>query len=220
MTSPIQDAEGNAVLHSETRALKDVWLYDDARLETEIQQDIFSKLGGSAEEARPYFLDILHCDVVKCAGNQPDITPICQEARRRASEWAPRSRPSTPHSASTHKLRRSTSSPSKHMPPNNPISPRARKHVRMVFKEDCQSVFELNDFQSFIKCILDCVKGIFVVLRFRSRPHTVTSAWLHAESRLPSSRRQRRQLFVLPNYWYWEAFRLGVREALRRHTSV
>ena len=196
---PKQDAGGNAALFPETLVLKDAWLNDDARLESEIQQDIFSRLGTSAGDARRYFLDIEHCNVVKRADSKPDLTPICSKGQRKTSKWTPGSSYITPLSASTHKLRQSTLSPSKHPPPDKASPPtlRARKHIRVVFKENCRSVFELNSFESFIQCILDCVKGTFVVLRICSRPHTVTSARLHANGWLRSSRRQRRQLLVL-----------------------
>ena len=68
--------DGKTVLSEETYILKDLWQEHDAKLETEIQEDIFSHIGYLARDARQYFLPIMHDGLVECGG-AADVTPIC-----------------------------------------------------------------------------------------------------------------------------------------------
>lgn len=148
----ISDDGETLVLSEETRILKDGWLFEDARLEKDIQDDIFERISknmgeAAAEHARQYFLTILHDSVVTSGEGKDDITPVCKPKDQRpvgqvdiVSETTSQEAPSSRHIPRRHG---------------------ARKHVRTVFKEHCKNVFELTDFGSFIKCLIGCTNGMF-----------------------------------------------------------
>lgn len=164
--------DGRAILGEETYALKDVWLYADACMEKGIQDDIFSKLGDKADEARPYFLTIMHDGVTTTGDGKDDITPICPSEHRSTATWTSPDKPLNCHSSSTFDLRGDVTVDSKPVEPQTSTwggrhagsrNHCARKHVRTVFKERCRSVFELSDFRSFVECLLGCAKGMSLV---------------------------------------------------------
>ena len=173
--NPKLDDNGDAILGEETYALKDVWLYVDARMEKDIQDDIFQKLDKKAEEARPYFLTIMHDGVTKTYGGDDDITPICLPEHRSLAEWTSSDNTLGCHSASAFELRGDRTAGSKPAGPKDAtwgeidVGSRnhcARKHVRTVFKECCMNVFELKDFKSFIECLIGCAKGVTIAFLF------------------------------------------------------
>ena len=150
--NPELDDDGNAILSKETYALKDVWLYADARMEKDIQDDIFAKLGDKAGEARPYFLTIMHDSVTRTGCGEDDMTPICPPEQASLAAW-------TPPDQNLH----CSSSAFEPCKAAGPQLDWARKHVRTVFKELCKSVYELPDFRSLVECLLGCVKGMFFI---------------------------------------------------------
>lgn len=195
------DTEGKPILGEDVYVLKDVWLYCDAQLESEIQNDIFSKLPpNERKDARQYFLEIMHDTVVKCGEKMEadDVTPICTVNNRRTTTWTDPTRELVPHSSSRNQLRGDQRADAKPQPPKTSShvdriahNYSARKHVRTVFKERCKSVFELEDFKSLLQCLLGCIRGVSVHFFVHSPIDLVVSPEVHEDCRLCSSRRQR-----------------------------
>ena len=147
----ILDDSGDAIFISDdVHALKDFWPRADARLEGEIQSEIFSALKEDALDARKYFLTILLENVVESHGNA-DITPACPLSERTPINW-------TAPDDETANI----------PPPYRNHS--ARKHVRIVFKECGQCMHEIGDLRNAFRCLQGCAKGTFVSTAEHSVP--------------------------------------------------
>ena len=179
-----RDDKGNVVVSEETYVLKDVWTYCESRLEKNIQDGIFSRLGDKAEIARRYFLTIVHDGVVTLCDGSPDVTAVCSEDGRTPGVWTHDSHSHRSRSESKDELQMSVASGSRW----NRAEPgdfgrteckhRSRKHVRTVFKECCRPVGELTSFKELFQCLIDIVEG-------QSLPHAktgpvLTQRWMEA----------------------------------------
>ncbi|KAH9937783.1 uncharacterized protein BXZ73DRAFT_735, partial [Epithele typhae] len=134
------------------KVLKDVWLYEDARLEHDIQGAIFQKLDDSAQQ---HFLKILVDSVVQLSDGESDITAMCPNEK---TEW-------TQIYYVPSIARRDVIASQKPARPERNAFPRMlksrhRKHVRTVFEGRCESVYELRDFSSFLRCVAGCAKAL------------------------------------------------------------
>ncbi|KAK7468980.1 hypothetical protein VKT23_003478 [Stygiomarasmius scandens] len=179
-------------LSEEVYVIKDAYLFEEADLEQDIQRKIFAKLrelddtnaseGNSTqyyEEAKPYFLEILMDSVVdlSCGSSDPqlDITPDVLTVPAVFTGRSPYSLPKLTE-GSQRVSQRDVEKNFKHdPPPPNPIETHRRKHIRTVFKERCQSVYELTDAKAFVRCLRDATKGL-MYLRLAGYVHRDISA--------------------------------------------
>ncbi|KAF9074801.1 hypothetical protein BDP27DRAFT_1415727 [Rhodocollybia butyracea] len=136
----VRRVELDGSLSKEEYVLKDVWLLDDTPLEHEIQNRVRERLGDDVWLlAKRYFLTITAEEVVRVDG-EDDVTPL--PARR-------------------HFRTRDNQTPLPRSPVNKvTVKLYRRKHVRVVFKEVCASVYELVDGGSLGRCLTDTVQGL------------------------------------------------------------
>ncbi|KAH9932034.1 uncharacterized protein BXZ73DRAFT_101409 [Epithele typhae] len=135
------------------KVLKDVWLYEDASLEHDIQGAIFQKLDDSAQQ---HFLKILVDGVVQLSDGESDITAMCPNEK---TEWT------QIYYVPSMKVRQNVIASQKPARRERNAFPRMlksrrRKHVRTVFEGRCESVYELRDFSSFLRCVAGCAKAL------------------------------------------------------------
>lgn len=164
-------------LADEVNVLKDYHLHDDAQTESEIQRDIFAglhrldacntALGNPTtheEDAKPYFMSILADESVALEDNTPDQTPSRLDNSRpykytRAEKLAVEA--SAEGSARTtgcdpHRDRFPCSSGEE-----SDLKLQPRIHQRIVFKELCDTLYALRDFQLYVGCLASVTKGMF-----------------------------------------------------------
>ncbi|EIW83947.1 hypothetical protein CONPUDRAFT_99596 [Coniophora puteana RWD-64-598 SS2] len=160
------------------KALKDTYLFDDAVLERDIRDQIMESLKGVAEvnieNAARYFMDYELDEVVRLPSEdekwvEDDLTS-CTDANVRAF-YTPDSIGHGPN-ALPESQRASTSQRDSSRP--TPTDSQAgasggqtkpaetcwdnlqyhrRKHVRTVFSQVCQSIYELDNWATFIRCM-------------------------------------------------------------------
>lgn len=184
------DSDGTRQLDTNVNVLKDVWLFEDALGDQAIQDAIFANLqkldeaksmSGMAEEAKKYFMTILKDEKVQVYGKD-DITPRCALRMDRTTEGSQQQdsddSDSVTHSV-THSETTTEASPVHH-----------RIHWRTVYKERCETVYEVLDFQDLTECIQHNIKGtVLSALTFNySQPHRFM---VHALGRIRSWRHQR-----------------------------
>ena len=190
----VLDGNGDTIFISDDiYVLKDSWLYENARLEGDIQREIFSELSeADADEARKFFLTILVENVVEWDG-EADVTPVCPRCDRTRIDWT-MERSGGPRSSAALAERRDRIANSKSAEAKTRSSIYrtfdARKHVRIVFKERGRCMYEVTDLRRAFQCLLGCVKGAFVApvgCCTIDLAHVLYSALLHEESRVRSS---------------------------------
>lgn len=179
------DQEGERALDPNVCVLKDVWLFDDVKGERAIQDAIFANLrkideeaapGTSkvAEEARPYFMTILEDEAVQVNG-QNDITPgPCQirDSIPFTKAAAKDARPATVEGAqresnpawARHTQAIKTEQPLRHTP---------RIHRRTIFKERCDTIYDLHDFRDLVQMLQHVIHGMFLLFLFQWERLTV-----------------------------------------------
>lgn len=153
-------ADGTCELSEENYVLKDVWLYSDAKLESEIRDDIFERLRqvdtdnngetNHAEEAKDYFMNFEDDSSWRVMlPGQPDIidisTDIPQDARQTAFIGY---KPAPARSGSQNTSTLDVS------------ALKSRMHVRTVFTEVCQTVYEIRDIRTLLRCLIDIIQGM------------------------------------------------------------
>ena len=154
---PSCDEEGNPMLEEDSLVVKDKWLYVGSLLERDIQNKIFDALGDDAKDARQYFLTIHSEEIIQIGGENAcdDVTPVC--VSKIPADWTI---PQDTQAVIPQKIQlcQERASQSTLAAPRPPYT--ARMHVRTVFRECCQTVFELTDFRSLLLCLLGCVRGL------------------------------------------------------------
>ncbi|KAJ6511328.1 hypothetical protein C8R47DRAFT_1094681 [Mycena vitilis] len=161
--------EWTGELEDKEYVLKDVWLYDDARLERDIQTAIFTALEAKdktgntthATDAKQYFMTIIE-DWTVTSDSREDRSAAAPDS------WSPARftntaqalqtpRPAALRTPSNEFGRLRISQPAKSTPKHQ-----SRIHVRTVFDEVCQTLYEISDYKTVTKYIIDIVQ----VLRY------------------------------------------------------
>ncbi|KAG6807983.1 hypothetical protein H0H92_005820 [Tricholoma furcatifolium] len=151
-------------LENEFRVLKDAWLFSEAVLQKEIQAEIFSALLASdikPEQYQPYFMEILHDWVVDIG--EARGTKVADVSHKLPTEYTeatftrapiPKGGSITPGSQRSEEpvLDKAKNSTTRAPSPNALLHQR-RKHVRTVFAEHCETVFEVEDVKSMVKTL-------------------------------------------------------------------
>ncbi|KAJ8689515.1 hypothetical protein PTI98_012414 [Pleurotus ostreatus] len=127
----------------ELHVLRDVWLYHGSTMEKDNQDQIFGKFDeGTREKARPHFLTILQDVEVSFKTNdveRKDITPLATGLSFAILDYQGASKISF--------------QPSRE-------APKARIHVRTVFKECCEPVYDIEDSVTLAKCLDGAIVGL------------------------------------------------------------
>ncbi|KAJ7675771.1 hypothetical protein DFH06DRAFT_977041, partial [Mycena polygramma] len=140
--------------------LKDVWVYEDTPLEGETRGAIFTVLKAKdkaertthATDAEPYFMTFAHDWKVQSEHLPPgDCTPSVPEG------WKPT------QFSRQHQALANSDSPAQwtaSMQVSAPVAvPLKRIHVRTVFEEVCQTLYEITDYMEYI---VQIVQGRFI----------------------------------------------------------
>ncbi|KAJ6477383.1 hypothetical protein C8R47DRAFT_1323353 [Mycena vitilis] len=148
-------------LEAKEYILKDVWLFDDALLESEIKAAIFvalkkkdkAKRTTHAADAEPYFMTLTHDWKVESEHLPPrDCTPSVPEG------WKP-TQYSRQHQALAAQWTVSIDALQVSAPVTAPLK---RIHVRTVFEEVCQTLGKIADY----KTVMDYFNQIVQALRY------------------------------------------------------
>ncbi|KAG9219791.1 hypothetical protein CCMSSC00406_0008168 [Pleurotus cornucopiae] len=138
----------------EVHVLRDVWLYHGSTMEKDIQDQIFSKFDeGTREKARPHFLTILHDVEVPFTTNDVEgkyVTPLAPGLSFAVLDPVAKNRILKGSRVSNASLDQSASrlpfQPSRK-------APKTRIHVRTVFKECCEPVYDITDMVTLARCV-------------------------------------------------------------------
>ncbi|KAG6908561.1 hypothetical protein DXG01_004194, partial [Tephrocybe rancida] len=174
----ILSREGSLKLSATFYVLKDVWLASGARLEREIRDEIFKNLeeldqsDGTqhAVDAQSYFMTFRDDWRIQSRGI-PDTSFEPPPGSTEASFTSLQQEPYTPPvgSSSTSDFQMYTAS----LPSLLQYCPRS--HVRTVIDEVCHSIYELRDYATVARTLLDNIKGL-VYLRKAGFVHRDMSA--------------------------------------------
>ncbi|KAF9499246.1 hypothetical protein BDN71DRAFT_1586966 [Pleurotus eryngii] len=146
---------------TELHVLRDVWLYHGSTMEKDIQDQIFGKFDeGTREKVRPHFLTILHDVEVTFTTNGVegrDITPLAPGLSFAVLDPVTENRISKGSRVSKAPLDQGA-----YRLPFRPSRevPKARIHVRTVFKECCEPVYGIADMITVAKCIDGAIVGL------------------------------------------------------------
>jgi len=208
-------------LSEEVYVVKDTYLFEDTELEQDIQRKIFAKLRelddtnaseGNAtqyyKEAKPYFLEILMDSVVdlSCGSGDPrlDVTPDVLTVSAVFTGRSPYSFPKLME-GSQRVSQRDVEKNFKHdPPPPNSTGSHRRKHIRTVFKECCQSVYELTDAKVFVQCLRDATKGEQILPFFLIDPTLINRSHVSSISWICPQRHKRWKLSLAWIFWTGE----------------
>ncbi|KAJ6511334.1 hypothetical protein C8R47DRAFT_1314332 [Mycena vitilis] len=142
--------------------LKDVWLYDDVRLERDIQTAIFAALEAKdktgntthATDAKPYFMTIIEDWKV----NWEDL-PLGEDCSAAAPDgWMPARSSSLGQVLATSGPASLCTCSECLKTSETALAHQQRIHVRTVFYEVCQILHEMSDYRTFTKYIIDIVQ--------------------------------------------------------------
>ncbi|EIW81088.1 hypothetical protein CONPUDRAFT_165310 [Coniophora puteana RWD-64-598 SS2] len=171
---------------TETFILKDAYPYDDAVLEKDIKDDIIRQLSkldkqhmpptSYAKQAEGYFLTYVHDEMVKLPNENnvewsvADLTtdmsvkePINFTSVKDKEDdvFAIKPQPSSIRQGSQRQAVRDAQKPStKVAKQRKELNYHRRKHVRTIHKEVCQSLYELPDWHTLIRCLIDIIEGL------------------------------------------------------------
>ncbi|KAF5374406.1 hypothetical protein D9757_011827 [Collybiopsis confluens] len=141
---------------SKKRVLKDVWLYEDALLEKDIQEEILARLNDSDRKTlENHFLTFDKEEVVTFEGKE---RYTLKSGNAKSADWH---NDSYSHRNSGISASRGTRENPKRQEPEHARVTHAhtrRKHVRSVAKEMCLSLYELTNFGDALICWHDTVK--------------------------------------------------------------
>ncbi|KAF5378713.1 hypothetical protein D9757_010779 [Collybiopsis confluens] len=141
---------------SKKRVLKDVWLYEDALLEKDIQEEILARLNDSDRKTlENHFLTFDKEEVVTFEGKE---RYTLKSGNAKSADWH---NDSYSHHNSGISASRGTRENPKRQEPEHARVTHAhtrRKHVRSVAKEMCLSLYELTNFGDALICWHDIVK--------------------------------------------------------------
>ncbi|KAJ6477386.1 hypothetical protein C8R47DRAFT_1323354 [Mycena vitilis] len=157
-------------LEDKEYVLKDVWLYEDALLECEIKQAIFDALKQKdntektthATDAEPYFMTYAHDWKVR-SEHLPsgDRTPSLPEDWKSTQFSRQHQRLTTPNSSAQRVATRDPlSRPEVSASAAVPLQHHARIHVRTVFEEVCQTLYEITDYKTVVDYIIQIVQAL------------------------------------------------------------
>ncbi|KAG6905675.1 hypothetical protein DXG01_001313 [Tephrocybe rancida] len=157
--------DGELYLSSDCFVLKDAWLYSDAKLESEIQKDIFDKLGKTlADAARPYFMTLLKDWRVEFGGNR-DLSFELPLEYDDGSLTQPVPTLAAQHALCSQQSTSSTRDSNKHARPppksKEKLQHHRRQHVRTVCEEVCWSMYEVEDFAELLQTLNDNVQALW-----------------------------------------------------------
>lgn len=191
-------------LKDEEWVLKDCWIFHDAATEKAIQDGIFAELSeDEREEARKYFLTYEEDDVIEHK-DELELTPVADgEDQSFTNPIRAHRNTQASGSSSRQASRDAAASTSRPVPPAPvKLNHTKRKNSREVKREVCLSVYELSDFKSLCLCLFGIVMGkpcffLFAFMRFMLN----CSTFIHAQSWIRPSRRERRQLSLLRGLW-------------------
>ncbi|KAG6915233.1 hypothetical protein DXG01_012589 [Tephrocybe rancida] len=161
--------DGELFLSSDCFVLRDAWLYSDAKLEREIRNDIFEKLGRTrtkegktlADDAEPYFMTFLQDWRVEFDGDRDISFPLPRDYKDSsltqlvptlAAQHASGSQRSTPSTKDSNKDARP--------PPSRKekLVHHRRQHVRTVYEEVCWSMYEVKHFAELLQTLKHTVQ--------------------------------------------------------------
>ncbi|KAG6915934.1 hypothetical protein DXG01_009228, partial [Tephrocybe rancida] len=180
--------DGKQFLCEDESVLRDAWLFFDAELEGTIQADIFSrlaKIAGTegrtlAEEARPYFMTIMQDWPVEFGPEQkPDVSFELPLNFSHGSSAEPEPSPSQQQTPGSQRVQPSTRDANKDTEdgqvPKKELEYHRQKHVRTVYKEVCESIYEVDDFAKLLRTLRDNVKALWY-MRMAGYVHRDVSA--------------------------------------------
>lgn len=144
----------------ELHVLRDVWLFRGSSMEKDIQDQIFGKFDeGTREKTWPHFLTILHDVEVSFETNGVegrDVTPLAPGLSFAVLDPVANNRISKGSRVSNASLDQSASrlpfQPSRK-------APKTRIHVRTVFKECCEPVYDIADMVTLATCVDGAIVG-------------------------------------------------------------
>lgn len=137
--------------------LKDVWLYEEALFETQIQKRILDELGGSRErELKRHFLTFITEEVVTFQGKER-WTLRCKDGDWEQADWHENSYFHRNSGASSSRATRENPPRLETERTRIPRAHTRRKHVRSVVKEECKSLYQLTDFRDALSCWKDMI---------------------------------------------------------------
>ncbi|EIW79661.1 hypothetical protein CONPUDRAFT_106308, partial [Coniophora puteana RWD-64-598 SS2] len=183
MTLPDPTDGQDYELSQEQYVVKDAYLYEDAALESNILGRIMSALRAVegvdpdtrrkyCEDAPRYFMHYELDEVVKLPNEnedwaEDDLTSDNSANKRTTSTPTPSLRCPHPesacHSSSHHNEfhpRPFNSGAGKTTFSQQALF-RRRKHVRTVFTQVCQSMYELDDWETFLRCMKDVTQALY-----------------------------------------------------------
>lgn len=144
------------------RVLKDVWLYEEALFETQIQQRILDKLNNESKgrRLRWHFLTFTAEGIVTFQGEERR-TRRCKDGDWEQAAWQTDSYSHNNSGATSSRAVRENPSQSETNRMRIPRAHTIRKHVRSVVKEECKSLYELTDLKDAIRCWRDMIVCMF-----------------------------------------------------------
>ncbi|EIW83346.1 hypothetical protein CONPUDRAFT_121867 [Coniophora puteana RWD-64-598 SS2] len=169
----------------ECKVLKDAYLFEDAVLESVIRGQIMESLrhvdGVDLEDAACHFLDYELDEVVKLPDGdkewrEDDLISVTDANKRAYYNPAPKpSQPSPlPESQRTSTSQKDSNQPgatdaSQQLPDGqtgraksywDDLRYHRRKHVRTVITEVCQNMYEVDNWVTFLECMIHLIKGL------------------------------------------------------------
>ena len=168
--------DGTETLSDDVYVLKDCWLYSDAKLQSEILEEIYGRLRiiderqktNHAQDAKPYFMDFKKDWHVELGGTRDTSFPCPPDVVRGAFTFVPQ--------FITRNIARGTQR--NVVPIGSPYvsgSPasapmlqfQTRFHVRTVFKELCVTIDEVENYHTFFCALRDIVTGVVQLILVR-----------------------------------------------------
>ncbi|KAG6912635.1 hypothetical protein DXG01_013204, partial [Tephrocybe rancida] len=164
--------DGKHSLSDDYFVLRDAWLYSDAKLESEIRNDIFERLSKIAAEegktladaAKPYFMTFKKDWRVEFDGKR-DISfelpldysdsSLTGLVPTFAARHASGSQRSTLSAKDVNKDARLPAGP------EQKLKHHSRMHVRTVYEEVCESMYEVQNFGDLLRALDDSVKALW-----------------------------------------------------------
>lgn len=163
----VQRLKDNGKPDGQNLVLKDFNPWESTNYEYEIQEDICNRLKerGSSEaevnELRNHFLTIICEQSVTTqdgiAGASEGLSPALPQGWKLAQWAAGETSKSAPSPPADRDLLRG---PRAHTSSSSPFLTR-RRHRRILFKELCTTVYELNNYGTVSKCLNGFVNGVF-----------------------------------------------------------
>lgn len=234
MKKVLTNRNGIHRLADEINVLKDYYLYDDAKTESEIQADIFRRLclldqKNSAQgkptkhgqDARPHFMTILADEPVLLGDGAIDKTPPRPDGFE-LFHYTQIEKFAAPASVSgacrTDGRDTDKDQPAGSIGSDSGLKLQPRVHQRIVFKELCDTLYTLRDFNLYVECLASIVKGTPLFLCYSQIADSYHRPPLFTSGRICPQRHQPRELSFLR--WAGDSLRSGVLQTIRVGVSA